>query len=52
MIRSILESILEAAASLLDNTETMCDEEITEILSQSELEAFDSELWIMVDMTQ
>ncbi len=52
MIRALLESIQEAAASLLNNTETLCGEEIADILSQEELQEMDTSLWVMVDMTQ
>ena len=52
MIRTLLESIQEAAASILINVETMSDEEIADILYQEELQETDTRLWEMVDMTQ
>lgn len=50
-MKSLLESIFEAAASLLDNVETLCDEEIASIVDQKELEEMDTALWEMVEMT-
>lgn len=52
MIRTLLEGIQEAAASLLTNTETMNDDELADILSQAELEEMDTTLWDMVEITQ
>jgi hypothetical protein len=52
MTRTLLESIQEAAAFILSNVETMCDEEIADILSHDELQEIDTALWEMVEMTQ
>ena len=52
MIRTLLKSIQEAAASILTDTETMSDEEIADILSHDDLQEMDINLWQMVEMTQ
>jgi hypothetical protein len=54
MVRTLLESIQEAATTLLFNIETFCTEgeDIDDILSREELKAIDIALWKMVDMTQ
>ena len=51
-MKYLFESIIEAVASLRDNTETMCDGEVADILSEAELREIDTALWVMVELTQ
>jgi hypothetical protein len=51
-MKNLFESIIEAATSLRDNTKTMCDEEVADMLSEVELSEMDTALWEMVELTQ
>jgi len=52
MIRSLLLSIQEAATALIADTETMCEGEVADILSEEELQEMDTAIWEMVEIVK
>jgi hypothetical protein len=51
-MKQLFESIQEAAAALLDNTATLTNSEVEDVLSREELQEMDTALWEMVEITQ
>ncbi len=49
MIRTLLESIQEAATSILANTKTLYSQEMLDTYDQAELQKIDTALWEMVE---
>ena len=52
MTKALLNSIAEAATSILSNTELLSNGEVDDILCLEELEAMDTRLWHLVEITQ